>query len=58
MPNQDINQDNFNNIIGYCKECKETVLITDDYVKNNGTVWCMCCYEVIHNIVEELNFEQ
>ncbi len=48
---------NLNDIIGYCKSCKDPVFLENDYVKNNGTLWCITCYEVEHDIIEELNFD-
>ena len=44
-------------IIGYCSSCKEPIFINDDFVKEKNILYCMYCYKVENNIVEELNFE-
>ena len=49
---------NINDLIGYCSSCKEAIFIDDDYVKNNNNLWCIYCYNVEHNIVEELEFDR
>jgi len=51
MSNQD-------EILGYCIECKEPIMLEDDYVKDNGKVFCIFCYKIKNNIIEELDFEE
>ena len=50
-------ENNIDNLIGYCVACKEPILITEDYVKDRGKLYCTYCYKVEHEIIEELNFE-
>ena len=49
---------NINNIIGYCINCKDPILINEDYVKDRGKLYCTYCYKVENDIVEELEFER
>lgn len=47
---------NLDNIIGYCKSCKEPILISEDYVKEHNKLYCLYCYKTEHDIHEELDF--
>jgi hypothetical protein len=49
---------NQDELVGYCIECKEPILSEDDFVKAKGNLYCLYCYQVKNNIVEELNFEE
>ena len=51
MSNQD-------DLLGYCIECKEAITIEDDYIKDNGHIWCTYCYKAKNSIFEELDFEE
>ncbi len=46
------------NTVGYCRECKDVITTDEDYVKDRGKLYCTYCYKILHNVVEELDFEQ
>jgi len=51
-------ENNINDLVGYCTECKDPVLIDEDYVKDRGKLYCTYCYKAVNNIVEELEFDR
>ena len=43
-------------LIGYCKYCKCAVYQEEEYVKKNGSVYHLDCYNQKNDRLEELNF--